>query len=407
MLAMLKKITNINNWLIIILFPFSAIILILILILNPFFKLRFGPITSYRFGHYVKNIELYLSHKKQDPNFFLKTFDFFFLSQKSSNLYFKKMCNRYVTILPFQVLYLAFKIAEKIIFFRKNLLNLRYYDYDRNNHLDIVNCQLKFTQEEINKGDKILEKIGVTKNDKIVCLSTRDDEYMKKNLLSKYNPEHKYKFRNSDVQSYKLASNELTKLGYKVVRVGKDTEKKINFENDKIIDYSKSNIKSDFMDIYLAHRCAFAFGDSSGWSTAAMSFRKYFAFANWVPFNNLHYYSKKFTFIFKYYFDEILNRKLSINEIFIRKIYLLDAKDLKNNKIKIIDNSPEDILNLVLEVESKYDGKFNYDQEYNFVNQKFINFLIENSFLQKDLNNTFALRSTCERNYLLSNFVIN
>ena len=180
----------------------------------------------------------------------------------------------------------------------------------------------------------------------------------------------------------------------------------ISRANDSI-DYSKSNIRSDFLDIYLAYRCAFAFGDSSAWMTAPMAFRKHLAYANFIPFSHLHYYSNKFTYIFKYYFDEKLNNRLSINEIFERKLHYLYSNELKKNQIKIVDNSPEDILRLVLEVESKYTGKFKNDPENELLNKNFKFFLNNNAFLKKDLNKSFELKSSCEKNFLKNNFYTN
>jgi putative glycosyltransferase (TIGR04372 family) len=403
---MLKKITNLNNWLILIFFPISILSLILIFVLKPFLKIRLGNIRSDRFGHYIKNFELYLCDKKKNPKKFLKTFDIFFLSLESSNLYFKNICKKYIRILPAHFFILTLKIAEKSSFFKKNILDFRDYDYDPNNHFDSANCQIKLNEEEIQAGEKILEQVGINANDKIVCLSVRDDMYMKKNNKT-YDPDHNWKFRNSDLENYKLASNELTKLGYKVVRVGKDTELKISFENEKIFDYSKSKIRSDFLDIYLAYRCAFAFGDSSAWMTAPMAFRKHLAYANYIPFSHLHYYSNKFTYIFKYYFDEKLKKRLNINEIFERKLHYLYSKELKKSKIKIKDNSPEDILRLVLEVESKYTGKFKKDPENELRNKNFKFFLNNNAFLKKNLNNSFELKSSCEKYFLKNNFYTN
>ena len=62
---MLKKIKNLNNWLILVFFPISILFLILIFVLKPFLKIRLAHIISDRFGHYVKNFELFLCEKKK------------------------------------------------------------------------------------------------------------------------------------------------------------------------------------------------------------------------------------------------------------------------------------------------------------------------------------------------------
>ena len=228
---------------------------------------------------------------------------------------------------------------------------------------------------------------------------------MKNYLLGNYESDHKWNIRNSKVESYELAAKELYKIGYKILRMGKNTEQKLNYENENIIDYSHSKIRSDFLDIYLAYRCEFAFGDSSGWSSAPMAFRKYFGFVNWVPFSELHYYSKKYTFIFKHYYDESLKKKLSVNDIFKKKLHKCLSHELKQNKIKLIDNSPEEILELVTEVEKKYSGKYKQNDENTKLNNNFKNFLIQNKFLKDGFNNTFELTSSTGYSFLKKNYI--
>ena len=116
----------------------------------------------------------------------------------------------------------------------------------------------------------------------MVCLCVRDENYSIKNLNQ---PSKKDKrtvsfmdIKNNNVENYKLASLKLNSLGYRILRVGKDTKDKISYENENIIDYSKSSIRSDFMDIFLAFRCNFAIGDSAGWTQAPIVFRKIYSF---------------------------------------------------------------------------------------------------------------------------------
>ena len=83
----MKKLLNINNWLILFFFPISILFLFIILITKPFMTIRFGQIQSYRFGHYIKNVELYLSEKKTNPN---TSIDIFFLSSNLQILILRK-----------------------------------------------------------------------------------------------------------------------------------------------------------------------------------------------------------------------------------------------------------------------------------------------------------------------------
>ena len=68
-----------------------APLVIVVRILQPFVRIRFGYFTSDRIGHFAFDVESYLTKKKinQDKNF---SIDLFFFSGKSANTYFTKMC---------------------------------------------------------------------------------------------------------------------------------------------------------------------------------------------------------------------------------------------------------------------------------------------------------------------------
>ena len=56
---------------------------------------------------------------------------------------------------------------------------------DNENLLDKTKNKLKLTEEEVIKGENILQKFGISKNAKIVCLSVRDDKYLVKTYPKK------------------------------------------------------------------------------------------------------------------------------------------------------------------------------------------------------------------------------
>ena len=58
-------------------------------------------------------------------------------------------------------------------------------------------------------------------------------------------------FRNADIDTFIPASNYITDKGYKVVRIGNVVEKKFEFGNPMVIDYSNTQHVNDLLDIYL------------------------------------------------------------------------------------------------------------------------------------------------------------
>ena len=47
--------------------------------------------------------------------------------------------------------------------------------------------------------------------------------------------------------------------------MGRVVKKKMNYKNKLYIEYSMSQIESDFMDVFLASRCLFAISSGTGW----------------------------------------------------------------------------------------------------------------------------------------------
>ena len=391
---MLKKILNLNNWLLIISLPVSLSLVLLIILVKPFILIRTGYLLTYRFGHSIKDLEMYLTERALYHNK-SNIYDIFILSINPANSYIQKISKKHLKIYPYPIIYpvhYIFKKLKNIKFFKKHFIEMRNYDYDYKNYFDKLGHQINLPYEDIVTGNKILEKIGIYKNDKLVCLCVRDENYSIKNLNQ---PSKKDKrtvsfmdIRNSNVENYKLASLKLNSLGYKIIRVGKDTKDKISYENENIIDYSKSSIRSDFMDIFLAFRCNFAIGDSAGWTQAPIVFRKFIALTNWAPYSVIDFISKNH-YIFKHYYDENEKKKLTIKEIFKKNLHKLFLFDLKEQGISLIENTPEEILDMVLEVESKVSGKKNLSDIDNF-QMKFRNFLKEQRFFSRQDNDEIS-----------------
>ena len=53
-------------------------------------------------------------------------------------------------------------------------------------------------------------------------------------------------YRDSDFETYEEGINYLLSSGFKVIRMGKHMEKKLDIKNKNYFDYSQSNLKSDF-----------------------------------------------------------------------------------------------------------------------------------------------------------------
>ena len=315
----IKLLKNISKKVIKIIFlPISLILLLAIIILRPFKIIKICKLPSARFGHFIGNSEIYLSYK-----FLFKKNDLvlFFLVKPTANKFVETLVKRKLLVFPEVIMFnifFIFKYFKRFKFFDEHLFNIRKYDRDLDNVLTQSSVNLKLSSFEEKRGFDFLEKIGLNKNDKFVCLINRESNYLKSRKLN-----YSYhEFRNSNINNYKLACEEILKKGYFIFRMGRNV-KTLNLTSKKFFDYANSNYCSDFLDIFLASKCEFVFGDSDGWIMAPISYRKPMALVNWVPAGVPYLHSSNLFYLFKHYYDKKNKKNLTLKEIFNYKLAFL------------------------------------------------------------------------------------
>ena len=337
------------------LLPVSFFIFISILLVSPIIKIRIAILPTTRIGHFAKNVDLYLSYKKYFQK--KKTVDIFFQEKFISNEYLLKIWKRNLLIgnrLIFTQVYLM------IFFFHANNHKIIFIESDRdtlNIHANPNIAQnFKFSFEEERLGYKILEKIGFSKNDKFVCLIVRDDNYLK--TIHPDTDWSYHDYRDSDVKNYYLAAENLTKRGYYVLRMGSMNKEKLISNNKKIIDYSFSKFRSDFMDIFLSSKCSFTISNALGLDALSKLFRKPIVWVNIVPIAWLCSFNANYIYLFKKHFSINLNRELSLKEIFEYEVAgSLNSEMYKKKGIKLVENTPQEISDAVLELDDMINSK--------------------------------------------------
>ena len=351
----------------IIFLPFAFFFIFIQLILCKFILIRIGYISSQRIGHLATDMGIYLSKKQYEKKEGLVV-DIFFSTKIISNKTLYYLIKKKVLLFPafiFFSIYQLLIIAKNFfILFDKFIIDLQSYDsYEKIGINDkiIVKPSLDFDKE----GELFLKKIGISKNDKIVCLNIRDNEYLKNKFPNKNWDYHNH--RNSNVDNYFLTINELVKRGFYVFRMGEKVEQKISISNSKFIDYANT-YRTDFLDIYLAYRCYFAISSGTGWDAVpALIFKKPMAYVNLCPLFEIAQYafSKSFFICFKEYQDNISKKKLNLKDLKEKGLLNTNSLLLKNYNINIIENSSEDIKSTVIELLNFLDKNINNSYKNN------------------------------------------
>ena len=341
------------------------LILIFIRIIRPLILVRIGNLWSFRIGHFAANTELYLCEKDANinsPHKFI--FDFFYFEEPISNHQLMLMWKRKLIVLPAWLL-IRIKIINKLIpgGHIHEVGNNANNDRDIHNLLDKYPSHLNFIFDEEIKGQEELLKIGLPKDAKFVCLLVRDSEY-----LASYQPEidwSAHDYRDSNIENYILAIKELINRGYFVIRMGVKVKHPLSFTNPKFIDYAYNGMRSDFSDIYLGAKCEFCISTGAGWDAVpAWLFRRPVLFTNIGPLGYLPTFSSKFNLILKGHFSIEKNRFLTFSEIFDSGLgYTLDYSDYKMKNVKLIENTPVEILEAVVETEERLSGTWKDSNE--------------------------------------------
>ena len=348
----------------------APIIIIFLILIRPLVHVRIGFLHCDRLGHYTVNTELYYWQKKEiEFEQGRKYIDFLYLPRKiSCNKTIEELWRRNLIILPRFFLRPICLIVRKLKFL-DSFVGGRSLNSDR----DITNVLVKykpsinFNNEEMKYGFNQLEIMGIPKNSKIVCLNCRDGAY--KNDSINFD---RHSYRNNNIENFLLCIEELTKRGFFVIRMGLKTESKLKLENNKVLDYSNSKYRTDFMDVFIGSICEFCISTGSGFDGIPTIFRRPILYINFVPYYHIHLEYKNSICIFKHHYLEKEKRFMHPYEIMKHEcMYFEDSIKFKTDNIKLVENSPEEIKEATIEMIEQLNNNFsnvkkNEDQQASF-----------------------------------------
>ena len=360
-----RKILNI-----LILFFFVPFPLILIFFLRPFVIFRFGIIRSSRVGHFISNTEVYLAEK----NFLKKRIKFLIdvvsLDEDNvCNLYlanhYKKKINLYPNFLvkPFIDFFNFFKKNKKFSGFIISALGA-HGDRDINDYLYKTDCSIKFNSQDYEIIYNNLNKLGLDKNSKFICLDVRDSAYLEKTYPRGEWNYHNY--RDWNINKFLKACESLADRGYKVLRMGKIAKDRLETSNPMIIDYANSHFKSDILDIYLHTRSFFTLTTGTGIDSASYVSKRPMA---WLvtPVQYFYSFSPHF-FITKHHINKKNGEKMPLSEIFMNG---LPVEPNFINNVVLEELTENEIDYFVIEVLNILENKYQFSKEDNYLNLKF------------------------------------
>lgn len=351
------------------LFVLAIPIVFIIRFIKPWLLVRFGCIIGSRIGHLAGNIELYLCERDAGINVPVQRhLDFFYIQNKPiCNIQLVTMWKRLLRILPNWILVPIVQINNLIPGGEVHDIGSNtMHDQDVHNLFERSPPHLQFTVEERVRGEDGLQAMGIPKGTAFVCLMVRDSAY----LAGADWTYHSY--RNSDIQNYILAADELASRGYYVIRMGAKVHEALKSVHSRVIDYATNGMRSDFMDIYLGAECAFCISTSTGWDAIPYIFRRPIVYVNLMPLGYLFAIRWVYLAITKHHVLVQQNRELTLQEIFSHGIgFSYRTSDFESKGVQLVENTPEEIRDVAVEMIERLNSTWQSDEGDEVLQKRF------------------------------------
>ncbi|MEG4272821.1 MULTISPECIES: TIGR04372 family glycosyltransferase [unclassified Microcoleus] len=221
---------------------------------------------------------------------------------------------------------------------------------------------LTLSPSDYERGWNCLQDLGVPKNAWFVCLHVREDGFRREGTIS---------YRSADINTYLLAIESIVARGGWVIRMGDPSMKPLP-SSSQVIDYAHTTVKSDWMDVFLCASCRFYLGTNSGLNCMPSLFGTPSVLTNMWPISARSVQSQQDIFIPKLAWSQVEGRYLTFEEALAPRFFFNDnSKLLYSWGIKVVDNTPEEINDLVLEMLDQLEGKCHYTEEEEVLQQQF------------------------------------
>jgi hypothetical protein len=335
-----------------------------ILLLRPLKKIYLAPLQTSRIGHFILDTEILLARIHLDQVHTRKKIFVIWVPE-----YF--ICNKYVYniwkqkihIVPYSLITTAILFTatyvEKVLKIRTTYRFIGWDGYLPYVHLlNVTPTVFSMPKEDEELCLRTLKINGIDISKKWVCILARDSKY-----LNSVAPDLDWDFnsyRNSNIDTFKIAAEYLAEKDIITFRMGVITEKPFSSDkSDLVIDYANSIWRDEKLDIYLAIKCLFFISTGTGLDSISVATRRPLLWVNQAQ--PLHVYRSKndFMFITKYLYlrdENIFLSPSNFYELGVNEGFTVDnplhlrAQDFSRLGVEIIDNTDAEIKEATVEM---------------------------------------------------------
>ena len=342
----------------------ALLALIVLRILRPLVKIELCIVAFHRFGHLALEPEIYLGEleiraTERDGRRFPITVQWWSLGPKNkqANRYLATKWRQVIRVLPSWWIDALHSVGTKISVLR--LAEPHMSIRGSLNSLDRTDAQLELTDTEIAEGMSQLRAIGVNPDQPYACLVVRDGGYY--DSLGEKESDG-YSFLNFDISTFEQAALSLVQRGYQVVRMGAGSAATFGVGHPLVFDYANSNLRSEFLDIYIAATCSFAISTQTGPDAVCLAFRRPVCYIDVTRFSQFFFGTK-----LAWWNPAELwqgNSRLTLRDILRGPVFWIkDPNDFIREGIRQVRSSAERIDHLVTSFVDAFENNVNRSNE--------------------------------------------
>ena len=345
----------------VILLPVAATSVFLLFLLSKLMTVNVHYIYNSRIGHFATNTELsYLTTQAPRNRFGLRPLAlFFFQSEKSANSFLETLWRRKLRILPHDLGWLIYDLAKRL---PMSKIAAQSTNKDVQGLLVVTKPSLSFNPSELAEGLIFLRKLGLSPNDKFICLNVRDGVFLRESEVIGWTKSRDWSYhdyRDSEISTYVEAAEVLAEMGYTVFRMGALVKEPLVSKHPRVIDYATNGMRTEFLDIFLGAHCTFCVSTGSGWDSVPTIFRRPTMFVNHLPIFEASAITLPITICPKLLSNQRTLASLSLTELIQKDLATpLNSAAYADAGVEIRDLSSEELVEAVTEMAQRVEGTF-------------------------------------------------
>ena len=366
----IKRLFTFEN---IIIYPITFVLCLVIRLIRPIFFIRFGSLYAEKIGPLASRSEMNLC--EQEHGLQPKRTESFNIYNTG---YSSFKCNNQLFIMWRRILRVYSKsryfwnVMKIFSFGKEHIIEPTKGSRDIHNLLERSPIHLSFTKDEIFQAKKALLKMGIGNEDKYVLLVNRGQRYLDETLPGNMDLSHNT-FRNCSINNFMPMAEMLTLKGNTVIRMGQKVDELMETNNPKIIEYDDLGFRTELLDIYLSANCRYTVGSDTGYlAVSGYNFRRPITYVNFSQLEYLVPWLPSWLFSFKKYWLKSDKSFMTIKEMLQSGAGKFNStKDYEKYGIELIQNTPQQIFDIVDEMEKRLNGTWQDNEEDDELQRRF------------------------------------